>query len=80
LLQTAAQIVAADVADAGNLAPVLRGASVIVSALQGGPDVIIVGQRDLALACRAEGVACIFPSDFAVDFSRIPVEDHLFLG
>jgi hypothetical protein len=58
----------------------LAGAEVIVSALQGGPDTIIDGQRALALAGKAEGVRRIFPSDFAVDFSAIPVEDHLFLG
>jgi nucleoside-diphosphate-sugar epimerase len=80
LVGRGALIVPADVSDPASLGAALAGAEVIVSALQGGPDTIIDGQRALALAGKAAGVARIFPSDFAVDFSAIPVEDHLFLG
>ncbi len=75
-----AQIVAGDVSEPASLPDALDGVSVIVSALQGGPEIIIDGQRNLALAGKAAGAERIFPSDFAVDFSKIPVEDHLFLG
>jgi uncharacterized protein YbjT (DUF2867 family) len=80
LVARGAQIVPADLSEPASLGTALAGADVIVSALQGGPDTIIDGQRALAAAGKAEGVVRIFPSDFAVDFSAIPVEDHLFLG
>ncbi len=80
LLARGAKVVAADIADPASLRSAVNGADVIVSALQGGPETIIDGQRLLAVAGMAEGVSRIFPSDFAVDFSRIPIEDHVFLG
>ena len=80
LVARGARIVAGDVTEPGSLPEALDGVSVIVSALQGGPDIIIVGQGKLAKAGKAAGVERIFPSDFAVDFTAIPVEDHLFLG
>lgn len=80
LVDRGASIVSGDVTEPGGLFAALDGVSVIVSTLQGGPEIIIDGQRNLAEAGKAAGAERIFPSDFAVDFTAIPVEDHLFLG
>ena len=80
LVDRGAGIVSGDVTDPGTLPEALEGVSVIVSALQGGPEIMVDGQRNLAEAGKATGAERIFPSDFAVDFTTIPVEDHLFLG
>lgn len=80
LVDRGARLVPGDVTEPGSLSAAIEGASVIVSALQGGPEIIIDGQRNLAEAGKSAGVERIFPSDFAVDFTTIPVEDHLYLG
>lgn len=80
LIANGAELVDADVANPASLARAVPGAHVIVSALQGGPDVIVDGQRALADAGLAAGVARIFPSDFSVDFRSMADEEHVFLG
>lgn len=80
LVARGARVVPGDVTDPATLPSALDGVSIIISALQGGPEIIIEGQRNLAEAGKAAGAERIFPSDFAVDFVTIPIEDHLFLG
>lgn len=80
LVDRGALIVAGDVTRPSTLDPAMAGVDVIVSALQGPPEIIVDGQRALARAGRTAGVERIFPSDFAVDFSGIPAEQHLYLG
>ena len=80
LVAQGAVVVDADVANPESLAQAVDGVDVIVSALQGGPDVIVDGQRALAEAGLKAGVARMFPSDFSVDFRRIADEEHIFLG
>ena len=80
LLAQGAEIVTGDVTKPQTLAAAMGGVDVIVSALQGGPDVIVDGQRALAEAGKAAGVQRIFPSDFSVDFREIPLEDHIWLA
>ena len=48
------------------------GAYVGISALQGGPDVIVDGQIQLAEAAVRNGVRRFFPSDFALDLFAAP--------
>ncbi|WP_335988962.1 NmrA family NAD(P)-binding protein [Glycomyces sp. MUSA5-2] len=55
----------ADGADA--LARHLDGVEVVVSAVQGGPDVIIDGQRELLRAAERAGVHRMIPSDFSIN-------------
>ncbi|HEX2132252.1 MAG TPA: NmrA family NAD(P)-binding protein [Actinophytocola sp.] len=43
------------------------GVEVVVSAVQGGPDVIIDGQRELLRAAERAGVHRMIPSDFSID-------------
>lgn len=49
-----------------------RGAFAVVSALQGGPDVIIDAQLALARAAKASGARRFLPSDYSFDFFTLP--------
>lgn len=80
LVARGAEIVDANVGAPETLDAAVRSVEVIVSALQGGPDVIIDGQAALAAAGLRAGVRRMFPSDFAVDFRNIADGDHLFLS
>jgi NmrA-like family protein len=48
-----------------------EGASTLVSALQGGPDVIIDGQTHLLSAAREAGVKRFVPSDYSLDLFKV---------
>ncbi|WP_199443533.1 NmrA family NAD(P)-binding protein [Umezawaea beigongshangensis] len=52
---------------AASLAPHVDGVDVVVSAVQGGPDVIVDGQRELLTAAAAAGVRRMIPSDFSIN-------------
>jgi nucleoside-diphosphate-sugar epimerase len=49
----------------------------VVSALQGGPDVIIEGQGRLLVAAMAAGVRRFIPSDFSFDYFKIGEGENL---
>ena len=66
--------------DPASLEAVCSGAEVVISAVQGGPDVIIDGQRNLLGAAEVAGVKRMIPSDFSVDISRLDYEDNYNLG
>jgi nucleoside-diphosphate-sugar epimerase len=57
---------------AADLARACEGGSVVVSALSGLHDVIVEGQTQLLEAAIRAGVRRFIPSDFAIDFPRIP--------
>jgi NmrA-like family len=59
-------VVTGDVTDPASL-PATTDVDVVVSALQGGPDVIAEGQIALAEAAARHGVWRFVPSDFAID-------------
>lgn len=66
--------------DAAALASLCEGASTLVSAVQGGPDVIIEGQAELLRAAREAGVGRFVPSDYSLDLfevkpGRIPTSE-----
>ena len=61
------------------LAEHLDGVDVVVSAVQGGHDVIVDGQTNLLRAAEAAGVTRMIPSDFSVDLHRLDYGDNLFL-
>lgn len=75
-----ASVVDADLSDLSSLERAADGVDIIVSAVQGGPDIIIDGQLALAKAGLATGVSRIFPSDFAVDFRHLNDDEHLFFS
>ena len=58
--------------DPDALAELVEGADAVVSAAQGGPEVIVDGQRRLLAAAREAGVRRLVPSDYSVDFFRLP--------
>jgi uncharacterized protein YbjT (DUF2867 family) len=79
-IQGKAEIIAGDLNDAASLDAATRGVQTIVSAVQGGPDVIIAGQVALAKAGLNNGATRILPSDFSVALNGVSPERHLFLG
>ncbi|TNC49438.1 hypothetical protein FHG66_11110 [Rubellimicrobium rubrum] len=66
-----------DLADPTSLDRATQGVEVVVSCVQGGPEVILDGQLALMDAARRNGVRRILPSDFALDFFEGPTALHL---
>ncbi len=77
LLDRGAEFVEGDLADPASLDRATQGIDVIVSAVQGGPDVIIDGQVALATAGKRNGVRRILPSDFAMDLFKATPGEHM---
>ncbi|KAF3392677.1 hypothetical protein F1880_008627 [Penicillium rolfsii] len=50
----------------------VRGADVVICCYFGSPEVMVEGQKYLIDACEEEGVPRYIPSDFAVDYTKIP--------
>jgi nucleoside-diphosphate-sugar epimerase len=57
-------------------AELVEGVDVVVSALQGGREVLVEGQLALARAAAANGVRRILPSDFAIDLFKATPGEH----
>ena len=77
LLARGAEIIEGDLADRASLERATQGVDVIVSAVQGGPDVIVDGQVALAEAGRRNGVRRILPSDYALDLFKATPGEHM---
>jgi uncharacterized protein YbjT (DUF2867 family) len=67
-----AAVVEVDYADGAALRAAVEGASVVVSALSGLRPVIVDAQSQLLAAAEAAGVPRFIPSDFAIDFTKLP--------
>jgi uncharacterized protein YbjT (DUF2867 family) len=79
LMDRGAEVVEGDLADEASLDRTTAGVDVIVSALQGGPDVIIDGQVALARSGARHGARRILPSDYGLDlFKATPGEHAMF--
>lgn len=79
LLDHGAEVVEGDLSDAASLDRATQGVDVIISAVQGGPELIIDGQVALAEAGKRNGARRIMPSDFALDlFKATPGEHAMF--
>lgn len=76
LVERGAELVAGDVTDPASLADATRDVDVVVSALQGGRDIIVDGQVALAAAAAANGARRILPSDFALDVFKATPGEH----
>ena len=73
------ELIVGDLGDPASLDRATQGVDVIVSAVQGGPDVIVDGQVALAQSGKKNGVRRILPSDFALDlFKATPGEHAMF--
>ena len=70
------EIVEGELSDRASLDRATTGVDVIVSAVQGGPDVIIDGQVALAEAGKSNGVRRILPSDFGLDVFKATPGEH----
>lgn len=68
---------AAATANAILLGQATKNVDVIVSTVQGGPDVIVDGQVALAEAGASNGVKRILPSDYALDIFKATLGEHL---
>jgi uncharacterized protein YbjT (DUF2867 family) len=77
LVERGAEVVMGDLADRDSLDRATQGIDVIVSSVQGGPDVIIAGQVALAKAGKRNGVRRILPSDFALDLFKATPGEHM---
>ena len=76
LARTGAELIEGDLADRASLDRATRGVDVIVSAVQGGPDVIVDGQVALARAGKANGVRRMLPSDYGLDLFKATPGEH----
>ena len=76
LAESGAELIEADLADSASLDRATQGVDVIVSAVQGGADVIVDGQVALAAAGKRNGVRRILPSDFALDLFKATPGEH----
>ncbi|TPG37283.1 NmrA family NAD(P)-binding protein [Mycolicibacterium hodleri] len=74
-----AHTVSGDVTDPESLRQATDGVDIVVSALQGGPDIIVEGQVALARAAHEQGAWRLIPSDFALNlFAATPGEHPAF--
>jgi len=72
LVARGAVVVVGDITDRASLDQATAGVDVVVSALQGGPDIIVDGQIALAESAVRNRVRRFLPSDFAIDLFAAP--------
>jgi nucleoside-diphosphate-sugar epimerase len=63
--------VTGELSDQASLTKACHGIEVVVSAVQGGAEVIIEGQRNLLAAAEDAGVKRMLPSVFSVDLTKL---------
>ena len=66
-----------DLTDPASLAKACEGIEVVVSAVQGGAEVIIEGQRNFLAAAEGAGVKRMIPSVFSVDLPALDFLDNV---
>ncbi len=76
-LEQGAETVDGDLSNRDSLDRATHNVDVIISAVQGGPDVIVDGQVALAEAGKRNGVRRILPSDFALDLFKATPGEHM---
>jgi uncharacterized protein YbjT (DUF2867 family) len=74
------QTVEGDLLAPESLPAACAGVDTVISAVQGGEDVIVHGQTNLIEAADRAGVPRMIPSDFSVDLYKLDYEDHVWLG
>jgi len=78
LAQRGASVFEADLLQPDTLDDAVRGAAAVVSAVQGGPDVIIKGQQNLLQAAERHDVRRFIPSDYSLDYFALDYGDNVF--
>lgn len=75
-LATLGELTHADLRDPDSLRQACNGANIVISAVQGGPDVIVDGQSRLLEAAQSQGVQRFIPSDYSLNlFALKPGEN-----
>lgn len=77
LMKRGAEVVEGDLKDRASLDRAVQGIDIIISAVQGGADVIVAGQVALAEAAKRNGVRRILPSDFGLDLFKATPGEHM---
>ncbi|NIH80482.1 NmrA family NAD(P)-binding protein [Amycolatopsis viridis] len=62
-----------------RLAEAIGDATTVVSAVQGGPDVVVDGQANLLRAAEKAGARRFIPSDFAIDINKLDDGDNFMI-
>ncbi|GIH66594.1 NmrA family NAD(P)-binding protein [Microbispora siamensis] len=74
------EVVEGDITDpAEALAEAVGDAATVISAVQGGPEVIVDGQANLARAAAKAGARRFVPSDFAIDVTKLEDGDNVMI-
>ncbi|WP_116100797.1 NmrA family NAD(P)-binding protein [Amycolatopsis thermalba] len=74
------QLVEGDLTDpAERLAEAVGDATTVISAVQGGPEVIVDGQANLLRAAEKAGARRFVPSDFAIDLTKLDDGDNFMI-
>ncbi|KAE8334258.1 hypothetical protein BDV24DRAFT_170373 [Aspergillus arachidicola] len=66
------EIIGGSFDDRANIKRFVRGSDVVICCYFGQPEVMTEGQKYLIDACEEENVPRYIPSDFAVDYTKIP--------
>ncbi|MEU3529247.1 NmrA family NAD(P)-binding protein [Streptomyces sp. NPDC038707] len=75
------ELVEGDLSDpVEKLAAAVGDATTVISAVQGGPDLIVDGQVNLVRAAERAGARRFVPSDFAVDITKLDDDDNFMIG
>ncbi len=75
LTQQGAQVIEGDLQHPGSLIQATQQTDVVISTVQGGPDVVLDGQLALLDAAQTNGVRRMLPSDFTLDVFNTPPGD-----
>ncbi|WP_112471134.1 NmrA family NAD(P)-binding protein [Streptomyces triticisoli] len=74
------ELVEGDITDpVEKLAAAIGDATTVISAVQGGPDLIVDGQVNLVRAAEKAGARRFIPSDFAVDVTKLEDGDNFMI-
>ena len=70
------EIFEGDLKDPCSLNTAVKGAHAVISAVKGGPQVMLDGQKNLLDVSVAHHVSRFIPSDYTLDYSRLDPADH----
>ena len=73
------ELVEGDLSHPAGLDRAVAGAAAVVSAVNGGEDVVVGGQKRLLEAAKRQGVGRFIPSDYSVDYFKLDPGDNVFL-
>jgi len=76
LADKGAEIVEGDLNNYFSLLNACKGIDTVISAVQGGPDVIVNGQLLLLVAAKTAGVKRFIPSDYSLDYTNVPPTEN----